>query len=678
MAVELKREIEIDGKKVELGDEKNLLEVIRKAGIDLPTFCYHSELSVYGACRMCLVELENGQLVASCSTPPQAGMRVKTMTPRVQHVRKMALELLLANHDRECTMCEKSGDCRLQELAQRFGVKNVRFGHRDQVSPIDDSSPAIVRNPNKCILCGDCVRMCAEVQGVGVLDFAYRGSKMQVSPAFGKKLADVDCVNCGQCAAVCPTGALVVKSDVQEAWSLLHDSENVVIAQIAPAVRVALGEEFGLPAGEITLGKIVTALRRLGFEKVFDTSFTADLTVMEECTEFLERMKSGERLPLFTSCCPAWVKYAEQYHPELLDNLSSCRSPQQMFGSLAKRFYAQELGISPEKMKVISIMPCTAKKFEAARSEFTVNGVPDVDLVLTTQELAQMIREAGLVFTELEDDSLDMPFGFTSGAGVIFGVTGGVAEAVLRSAYELMMKDELGPVNFTEVRGLSGLKEAVVDIGGTQVRIAVVNGLGQARQLLAEIKSGRAHYDLVEVMACPTGCIGGGGQPVDKTGNAKQDRAKGLYRADKGQQLRRSTENPLIQKVYEKWLDHPNSYTAHEALHTRYNSRRRIACKGIEFTQPEYNEDKLEVAVCVGTCCYTKGSYEVLQDLARRIDAAGLSDKVNLKATFCFENCQGPGNVKIGNRLISNVTPKKSASLFLEVEKELQSRSRSL
>lgn len=678
MAVALNREIEIDGRRVELGDEKNLLEVIRKAGIDLPTFCYHSELSVYGACRMCLVELENGQIVASCSTPPQPGMRVKTMTPRVQHVRKMALELLLANHDRECTTCEKSGDCKLQELAQRFGIKNVRFGHRDEMVPIDDSSLAIVRDPNKCILCGDCVRMCAEVQSVGVLDFAHRGSKMQVTPAFGKNLAEVECVNCGQCAAVCPTGALVVKSQVQEAWNLLHDSENVVIAQIAPAVRVALGEAFGLPAGEITLGKIVTALRRLGFDKVFDTSFTADLTVMEECSEFLERMKSGDRIPLFTSCCPAWVKYAEQYHPELLDNLSTCRSPQQMFGSLAKRFYAKELGISPDKMKVISIMPCTAKKFEAARPEFTVDGVPDVDLVLTTQELAQMIKEAGLVFAELEEDSLDMPFGFTSGAGVIFGVTGGVAEAVLRAAYELVTKDELGPVNFEEVRGLEGTKSATVDLGGTPIRIAVVNGLSQARQLLADIKSGRAHYDLVEVMACPTGCIGGGGQPVDKTGTAKQKRAQGLYRADKGQQLRRSTDNPLIQKVYEKWLDHPNSHIAHEALHTTYNSRRRIESKGIEFTQSKQTEEKLEVAVCVGTCCYTKGSYEVLQDLARRIDEAGLSDAVNLRATFCFENCQSPGNVKIGERVIGNVTPKKSASLFLEVKKELQSRGRSV
>ena len=318
----------IDGQPVQINGEKNLLEVIRKAGIELPTFCYHSELSVYGACRMCLVETANGQIVASCSTPPTPGMEIKTTTPRVQHIRKMALELLLANHDRDCTTCEKSGDCKLQDLARRFGVKNVRFGHRDEKSPLDTSSLSIVRDPNKCILCGDCVRMCAEVQGVGVLDFAHRGSQMVVTPAFGKQMADVDCVNCGQCAAVCPTGALIVKYETEKAWQLLNDEDNVVIAQIAPAVRVALGEEFGLEAGENALGKIVTALRRLGFDKVFDTSFTADLTIMEECTEFLNRYTNNERLPQFTSCCPAWVKYAEQYYPEMLPQLSTCRSPQ--------------------------------------------------------------------------------------------------------------------------------------------------------------------------------------------------------------------------------------------------------------------------------------------------------------------------------------------------------------
>lgn len=671
-----KQEIIVDGKAVQLNGERNLLEVIRKAGIDLPTFCYHSELSVYGACRMCLVELSNGQIVASCSTPPQPGMEIKTGTPRVQHIRKMALELLLANHDRDCTTCDKSGDCKLQELAHRFGIKRVRFGHRDKKVPIDNSSLAIVRDPNKCILCGDCVRMCAEVQGVGVLDFAYRGSQMMVTPAFGKQMADVDCVNCGQCSAVCPTGALVVKSQTNEAWDFLHDPDTVVIAQIAPAVRVALGEEFGLEAGEITLGKIVTALRALGFDKVFDTSFTADLTVMEECTEFLGRLQKGERLPQFTSCCPAWVKYAEQYCPEMLPHLSTCRSPQQMFGSLAKRFYAKELGVAPDKLKVISIMPCTAKKFEAARPEFTTDGVPDVDLVITTQELAQMIKEAGLVFNELEDDSLDMPFGFTSGAGVIFGVTGGVAEAVLRAAYAMVTKEELGPINFEQVRGLEGLKAATVDVGGSTIRIAVVHGLANAKRLLADIKDEKAQYDLIEVMACPGGCIGGAGQPVDRTGEARAKRAKGIYRADKGQQLRRSTENPLIERVYEKWLGEPNSKTAHEALHTHYNERRRISSKGIDFAPTQNSAEKLEVAVCVGTCCYTKGSYEVLQDLAKRIASAGIGDEVSLRATFCFENCGGAANVQIGDRLISNVTPKKSASLFMDIMKELQMRKR--
>ena len=479
--------------------------------------------------------------------------------------------------------------------------------------------------------------MCAEVQGVGVLDFAHRGSQMVVTPAFGKQMADVDCVNCGQCAAVCPTGALIVKYETEKAWQLLNDEDNVVIAQIAPAVRVALGEEFGLEAGENALGKIVTALRRLGFDKVFDTSFTADLTIMEECTEFLNRYTNNERLPQFTSCCPAWVKYAEQYYPEMLPQLSTCRSPQGMFGSLAKRYYAKELGISPDKLKVVSIMPCTAKKFEAARPELTTDGMPDVDLVLTTQELAQMIDEAGIVFSELEDDSLDMPFGFTTGGGVIFGVTGGVAEATLRAAYEMITKDEMGPINFEAVRGFTGLKSAEVQIGDNTVRIAVVHGLNNTKALISDIKAGKVEYDLIEVMACPGGCIGGAGQPVDTTGEAKKKRAQGLYRADKGQQLRRSTDNPLVARVYEKWLGHPNSEAAHEALHTDYSERRRINGKQIDLHSVSSSEEPLEVAVCVGTCCYTKGSYDVLQDLAKRIDEAGLTDAVSLKATFCLE-----------------------------------------
>ncbi len=661
----------IDGKPVELNGEKNVLEVCRKAGVDLPTFCYHSELSVYGACRMCLVELENGQIVAGCSTPPQPGLVVKTTTPRVQKIRKMALELLLANHDRDCTTCEKSGSCKLQDLAQRFGIREVRFGQRDVKVDIDDSSVALIRDPNKCILCGDCVRMCQEVQGVGVLDFAHRGAKMTVTPAFGKTMAEVDCVNCGQCAAVCPTGALMVKSQVDEVWQALHDPTKTVIIQVAPAVRVAVGEVFGLQPGQNTLGKLTTALRQMGFDKVFDTSFAADLTVMEEGTEFLERLKKGERLPQFTSCCPAWVKYAEQYQPEILDNLSTCRSPQQMFGSLAKKYYAKELGIEPKDMVVVSLMPCTAKKFEAARSEFTTDSVPDVDFVLTTQEIVQMIREAGLDYGHLEEDSLDMPFGFTSGGGILFGVTGGVSEAVLRAANYLLSGEELEQVNFTEVRGTEGLRAAEVDVDGNRIKIALVYGLANAKQLLDQIGSGKAQYHLVEVMACPGGCIGGAGQPVGTNAEIRKARAQGIYSADKAQQLRKSHQNPLIDAVYGKWLGAPNGEAAHAALHTTYNERRRIKGDSISLGD-NHVAKQLEVSVCVGTSCYLKGSYDLLQNLGRSLRDAQLADRVDLKATFCFENCGGSINVKVGDTLYSRMSPAKTGFLLDVIKEQLQ------
>ena len=663
----------IDGKSVEINGEKNILEVCRKAGIELPTFCYHSELSVYGACRMCLVELENGQIVAGCSTPPQAGQVVKTHTPRVQKIRRMALELLLANHDRDCTTCEKSGSCKLQDLAQRFGVREVRFGQRDIKVDIDDSSLALVRDPNKCILCGDCVRMCQEVQGIGVLDFAHRGAEMTVTPAFGKTMAEVDCVNCGQCAAVCPTGALVVKSQTAQVWQALHDEEKTVIIQVAPAVRVAVGEIFGLEPGQNTLGKLTAALRQMGFDKVFDTSFAADLTVMEEGTEFLQRLQKGEKLPQFTSCCPAWVKYTEQYHPEILENLSTCRSPQQMFGSLAKKYYAKELGIKPEDMVVVSLMPCTAKKFEAARPEFATDSVPDVDFVVTTQEIVQMIREAGLDYAHLEDDSLDMPFGFTSGGGILFGVTGGVSEAVLRAAHYLLLGHELDQVNFTEVRGMEGLRAAEIDVGGQKVKLAMVYGLANAKELLKQIQSGEAEYHLVEIMACPGGCIGGAGQPIGTNSDVRQARARGIYTADKAQQLRKSYQNPLIEAVYEKWLGTPNGEAAHKALHTTYGERRRIQGDSISLGH-NHVDKQLDVAVCVGTSCYLKGSYDVLQNLGQRLRDAKLNDQVDLKATFCFENCGAGINVKVGDTLYSGMSPAKTGFLFDKVIEQLEAK----
>lgn len=648
----------IDNQVVEINGEANLLTLVRKIGIDLPTFCYYSELSIYGACRMCVVEIEGRGIVASCSTPPAPGMKIHTNSPREQRVRKTVLELLLANHNRDCTTCEKSGNCKLQELAQRFGIRNVRFGERDEKLPIDTSSASIVRDPNKCILCGDCVRMCSEVQGIGILNFAHRGSKVQVTPAFNKNISDVECVNCGQCSAICPTGALVVKSETSQAWKALNDPEKIVVVQVAPAVRVALGEEFGLPAGAIVTGKVVAALRRLGFDKVFDTSFAADLTIMEEATELIGRLQNGGTLPLFTSCCPAWVKYAEFNEAELLGNLSSCRSPQQMFGSMVKRYWAKELGKAPQDIYVVSIMPCTAKKFEASRPEFATDGVRDVDLVLTTQELGQMIRESGLDFGQLEPDAFDMPFGFTTGAGVIFGASGGVTEAALRAAYEMVTGKNLDQVNFEAVRGFNGLKETAVSLNGQEIKVAVVQGLANAKKLLQQIKSGEASYQMVEVMACPGGCIGGAGQPINTSSEVKKARAKGIYHADTLSQLRKSQDNPMVAKLYEKWLEKPNSHEAHQSLHTEYTSRARISGTDIELLRSQA-ENKVDVAVCVGTCCYLKGSYDTLKEFMKQAEQSGLKDRINLHATFCMESCETGPSIRINNEIIGGVTSDK-------------------
>ena len=527
-----KNTMTIDKTVIPIEGEKNILEVVRKAGIDLPTFCYHSELSVNGACRLCMVEVAGRGLMWACSTPPEPGMIIQTTTQEIREMRKIIVELLLASHEQACPTCAKSASCQLQALARKLGVKSVRYKPKQRKMPLDMSSDSLMRDPNKCVLCGDCVRICAEVQSVGAIDFAYRGAQSAVVPCFGRELGKVECVNCGQCARVCPTGAIVPKPEVEDVWRVLDDTQYVVVAQVAPAVRVALGELFGLDPGTAVTGQMVAALRKLGFDRVFDTSFTADLTVIEETHEFLERFKKGERLPQFTSCCPAWVKFMEQYYPELLPNLSSCRSPQQMFGSLCKEMLSAELGVKKEKIIVVSIMPCTAKKSEARRPEFEHDGLRDVDYVLTTQELAQMIDEAGMPFNNFEPDSFDMPFGFKTGAGIIFGNSGGVSEAVLRLAVEKITGARPQQCEILQVRGNAEVRELELKVGDKNLRLAIVSGLGNARNILEKVKSGEAAYDLIEVMACPGGCIGGAGQPVTCDLAVRQARTEGLYTAE--------------------------------------------------------------------------------------------------------------------------------------------------
>ncbi|MBR2303330.1 MAG: [Clostridia bacterium] len=541
--------ITINNRKVPFDNEKNLLTVIRKSGIDLPTFCYHSELSTYGACRMCVVEDEKGKVFASCSEEPKDGMVIYTNTPKLQHHRRMVLELLLASHCRDCTTCRKNGDCTLQRLAKQLGVNQIRFENTKEQKPLDDSSNCIVIDSNKCILCGDCVRTCAEIQGLGILNFAHRGSEMRVMPAFNKPIAETDCVGCGQCRVVCPTGAITIKSNVHKIWNLLADKTKRVVVQIAPAVRIAIGDKFGIPKGENSLGKLVAALRRIGFDEIYDTNFAADLTVIEESKEFLERLKTGENLPLFTSCCPGWVKFCEKRYPEFRKNVSSCRSPQQMFGALLKEEGRMNKEDNRETI-VVSIMPCTAKKDEILRPEHFTEGVQDVDYVLTTVEATRMLREAGIDLAQMPSEALDMPFGLSSGSGSIFGVTGGVTEAVLRRIVNSSKTEDLEEIGLLGMRGDESFKEISITVGERVVKIAVVNGLAVADDLLKKIKSGEVHYDFVEVMACKRGCIAGGGQPTPIGVRTKKARMEGLYKIDQASQIKLSNENPFITMLY--------------------------------------------------------------------------------------------------------------------------------
>jgi len=649
-----KKTLFIDGKEVAIEGERNVLEIIRKIGVDVPTFCYHSELSIYGACRMCTVEIEGRGLQASCSTPPEAGLKIKTNTPDVQQIRKIAIELLLANHDNNCTTCGKSTSCRLQDLAKRLGVREIRYKQLNKNQPKDISSHSLVRDPNKCILCGDCVRMCDEVQGIGAIDFAHRGHNVEVGPAFDKDLGDVDCILCGQCARVCPTGALTPKQDIKEVWKNIFDKSKYVVACVAPAVRVALGEEFGLEAGEGVMGQMTAALKKMGFDQVYDTSYSADLTVIEEGTEFLNRLQKGEKLPIFTSCCPAWVKTAEQYYPELMGNLSSCKSPQQMLGSVVKEILPKQLNKDRKDIIVVSIMPCVAKKFEAKRPEMTVDGNPDVDIVLTTQELAQMIKEQGIDFMNLQPESIDLPFGFKTGAGVLFANSGGVTEAVLRFAYEKVTGKQLTNVDFVEARNVDDVRELTVELSGIKIKLAIVNGIKKAKELADRVKAGTADYHIIEVMACPGGCIGGAGQPVYFERKIRDQRTQGIYAADKMHQVHKAQENPYVKELYEKHLhNEPNGHAAHELLHTEYHHRRRLDTQGFVFNKAT-TEKKTEVKVCVGTNCYLKGSQDLLHKLTAHVQGdAKLKDSVEVRATFCLEECGNGPNVMVGDEIVN-------------------------
>ena len=541
----------IDDRCVAIEGEKNILALIRKAGIDLPTFCYHSELSVYGACRMCVVEDDRGRIFASCSEQPRPGMVIKTSSTKIRKYRKLIIELLLASHCRDCTVCTRNGNCELQNIAFKVGIHAVRFLNNRKQVPIDISSPSIVRDPNKCILCGDCVRTCDEIQAVGAIDFAYRGSKMEVTPAFGKSLADTDCVGCGQCRVVCPTGAISVRTNVTDVWTAIEDPDTRVVAQIAPAVRLAVGDKFGFPKGTNTMGKLVAALRLMGFDKVYDTNFGADLTVMEESRELAERLEKNEKLPLFTSCCPGWVKFCETKYPEFVDNISTCRSPQGMFSAVVKDYFREEDIKEGKKTYVVSIMPCTAKKGEILREDNFTDGRQDTDKVLTTIEVIRMIRQAGIKFDEIESEAVDMPFGVASGAAAIFGVTGGVTEAVLRH----FMKDKgykgMSQISFSGVRGDQGIKEAAIMLGDREVKIAVVNGLANAAGLIDRIKAGEIQYDFVEVMACRRGCIAGGGQPLPMGPRTRASRAEGIYSVDRESLIRVTDDNPIIKDTYQ-------------------------------------------------------------------------------------------------------------------------------
>ena len=575
--------VKINGKEYTVPAGSTILEAARIAGINIPTLCYLKEINAIGACRICVVEVKGARsLVAACVFPVNEGMEIFTNTPKVIEARKTTLKLILSDHKKECLSCVRSGNCELQQLCADYGIEDTAaFAGVTNKYDIDKSATHMTRDNEKCILCRRCVAVCEKNQGVAVIGANNRGFDTSIGCAFDYDLGDVACISCGQCITACPTGALAERDDTQKVFDAINDPEKIVLVQTAPAVRVGLGEEFGMPIGTVVTGKMVSAIRALGVDKVFDTNFAADLTIMEEATEFLGRYTKKENLPLITSCSPGWIKYCEHYYPEMIPNLSSCKSPQGMFGAVAKTYYAQKEGIDPKNIFVVSVMPCTAKKFEAERLDHTaVEGLADIDAVVTVRELARMIKKAGIMFNMLPDGEFDAPFGLGSGAGTIFGATGGVMEAALRTAYETLTGEELEKLEFSDVRGTEGIKEATYTIAGNEIKVAVVSGTANAGKLLDMIKAGEKTYDFIEVMACPGGCVNGGGQPIQPASvinnyDVRALRAAGLYEDDKNLPIRKSHLNPDVKAVYAEFFGEPNSHKAHEILHTGYTARKK-------------------------------------------------------------------------------------------------------
>jgi len=566
--------IKIDNIDIVVPEGTTILEAAKKVNINIPHLCYHPDQAIKANCRLCVVEVAGSKkLTPACSSYVFDGMEVQTNTKKVRDMQKGVLELILSNHDQDCLKCQRNGNCELQALCQRFNISKTNLEDTVEALPLDSTNPSLVRDSAKCVKCNRCVEACQKVQEVHVLTHSHRSVHYNITPAYEMPLEKTFCVFCGQCSAVCPTGAIVEKDDTTKVWDAIYDTSKHVIVQTAPAVRVALGDAFNLPKGSIVTGKMVAALRRLGFDKIFDTNFTADLTIMEEGTELIQRVTKGGTLPMITSCSPGWINFIEGRYDHLLDHLSSCKSPQQMFGALSKSYYAEKMGIDPKNIYTVSIMPCTAKKYEAQRPEMVTNGVPEVDAVLTTRELARMIQSAGIDFAGLEEDQFDNPFGIGTGAGAIFGATGGVMEAALRTAYEIITGKGLPSLNFNDVRGLEGIKEATVDVDGLELKVAVAHGLSNAKVLLKQIEKGESPYAFIEVMACPGGCIGGGGQPIRSTMDVKAKRIEAIYKIDEDLPLRKSHKNPDVQKLYEDYLGEPLGHKSHELLHTHYHTR---------------------------------------------------------------------------------------------------------